>query len=135
MIVKLIKTEADHAEALARLGQLMDAAPDTPEGDELKLLATLIEAYEKERCPLPPPDPVEAIKFRMDQSNLKKKDLVRYIGSIDKVTGVLNGKRPLNLKMIRALHMGLGIPAESLLAQHAVPKRMANLPGRQAKTA
>ena len=71
MILKLIKTEAEHMEAMKRLSELMDALPNTPEGDELVLLAMLIQAYESEKYPLPPPNPIEAIKFRMDQSNLK----------------------------------------------------------------
>lgn len=111
MILKLIKTETEHASANKRLSALMDAHPDTPDGDELAPLTMFIEAYERKRFPLPPPDPVEAIKFRMDQSNLNKNDLVPYIGNLEKVTEVLNRKRPLTLKMIRALHNGLGIPA------------------------
>ena len=117
MILKLIKTETEYAVAKKRLSALMDAQAGTPEGDELALLAMLIEAYEREHFPLPPPDPVEAIKFRMDQANLKKKDLVPYIGNLDKVNEVLNRKRPLTLKMIRALHHGLGIPAEFLIVE------------------
>jgi len=127
MILKLIKTESEHMEAMKRLSELMDALPNTPEGDELVLLAMLIQAYESEKYPLPPPNPIEAIKFRMDQSNLKKKDLVPFIGNLEKVDEVLKGKRPLTLKMIRALHNGLGIPAEFLIAEgepkHA-PARM-----------
>ena len=130
MILKLIKNESEHTEALKRLSALMDAQPGTPDGDELALLAMLIEAYERERYPLPPPDPVEAIKFRMDQANLKKKDLIPYIGNLEKVSEVLNRKRPLTLKMIRALHNGLGIPAESLLAE-ATEKRT---PARMRRT-
>src|SRR5437773_2146813 len=131
MIVKLIKTEEEHAEALRRASSLMDALPNTPEADELQLLATLIEAYEKERYPLPPPDPIEAIKFRMDQAGLKKKDLIPYIGDLAKVNEVLKGKRALSLKMIRALHKGLEIPAEFLLAEPSVKRPVATLHGRR----
>ena len=112
---KVIKTDEEHAAALEYLDRLMDAEPGTPEGDELELWALLIEEYEKKRWPIAYPDPVDAIEFRMDQANLTRKDLVKYIGSASKVSEVLNRKRPLSLSMIRALHEGLGIPAEVLL--------------------
>jgi HTH-type transcriptional regulator/antitoxin HigA len=112
---KVIKTEADYREALAHLETLMDAAPNSPAEEELELLAVLIEEYEKDKCPIGLPDPIEAIKFRMEQQGLTRKDLVPYIGSQSKVSEVLNGKRPLSLSMIRNLEKGLGIPAEVLL--------------------
>lgn len=136
MLLKPIKTEADHRAALERLSSLMDAQPNTPQGDELAVLSMLIDAYERQHYPLPPADPIEAIKFRMDQSNLTKKDLVPYLGDPKKVSEILNGKRPLTLKMIRALHNGLGIPAESLIAErhiNPVTARMKRM--REKKTA
>ncbi|HLX62072.1 MAG TPA: transcriptional regulator [Planctomycetota bacterium] len=120
----MIKTETEYNAALERASALMDASAKSPEAAELELLATLLEAYESRRYPIGPPDPIEAIKFRMDQAGLKQKDLTPYIGSRSKVSEVLNHKRPLSLRMIRALHKGLGIPAESLLAEtHAGKKR------------
>lgn len=116
-MVKLIKTEGDYQEALARIEKLMDAEPGTPEGEELELLAALVEMYEDKHFLLDLPDPVEAIKFRMDQAGLTRKDLVSYIGGKSKVSEVLNGKRPLTLSMMRALNKHLGIPAEVLLKE------------------
>jgi len=117
MIPKVIKNDRDYEAALARIEEIMDAPPDTPEGDELELLTTLVESYEEKRFPIDLPDPIEAIRFRMEQAGLKQQDLVPYIGSRSKVSEVLAGKRPLSLKMIRALHKGLGIPAEVLLRE------------------
>lgn len=114
---KVIKSDADYQEALAHLELLMDAQPGTPEEEELDLFATLVENYEKEHFPIGLPDPVEAIMFRMDQMGFTRKDLIPYIGSQSKVSEVLNGKRPLSLSMIRALHEGLGIPTEVLLQE------------------
>jgi len=112
---KLVKTEADYEAALARVSQLMSARPGTSEGDELELWAHLVEEYEEEHYPIDLPDPIAAIRFRMDQQDLKAADLIPYIGSKSKVSEVLNRKRPLSLAMIRKLHSGLGIPAEILL--------------------
>lgn len=114
---KVIKTEYDYEMALAHLETLMDAAPGTPQEDELELFSILVENYEREHFPIGLPDPVEAIKFRMEQQGLSRKDLEKYIGSQSKVSEVLNHKRPLSLAMIRALHQGLGIPAEVLLQE------------------
>ncbi|CAG0962300.1 ImmA/IrrE family metallo-endopeptidase [Geobacter sp.] len=117
MIPKVIKNETDYEAALARIDELMDADPGTPEGDELELLVTLVELYEKMAHPIDLPDPVEAIKFRMEQIGLKQKDLVPFIGSRSKVSEVLSGQRPLSISMIRKLHEGLGIPAAVLLRE------------------
>ncbi len=97
----------------------MAAKRGTPEGDRLDVLATLVEAYEAKRFPLDLPDPVEAIKFVMEQRNLTVKDLVPYIGQPNRVYEVLNHKRPLTMAMVWKLHRGLGIPAESLIKQAA----------------
>jgi HTH-type transcriptional regulator/antitoxin HigA len=114
---KVIKTENDYEMALAHLETLMDAKPGTPQEEELELFAVLIENYERENFPIGLPDPIEAIKFRMEQQELTRKDLEQYIGSPSKVSEVLNYKRPLSLAMIRSLHEGLGIPAEILLQE------------------
>ena len=115
MDIKPIRTKADHRAALKEIERLMSARPGTPEGDRLDVLATLVEAWEKKRYPMELPDPVEAIKFRMEQSGLAAKDLVPMIGQLNRVYEVLNRKRPLTLQMIRRLHRDLGIPAESLI--------------------
>ena len=117
MEIKPIKTKADYRAALKKIETLMTARAKTPEGDRLDLLVTLVEAYEKKHYPLDLPDPVEAIKFRMEQMTLAPKDLVPMIGQINRVYEVLNRKRPLTLAMIRRLHRKLGIPAESLIKE------------------
>ena len=117
MINRLIKTEQDHEKALSRIEEIMDAKPGTAEIDELELLTTLVEMYEERCYPIGPPDPVEAIKFRMEQLGLTQKDMVPFIGSKSKVSEVLNEKRPLTLAMMRSLHKGLGISAEVLLKE------------------
>lgn len=115
MIPKVIKNEAGYETALARIDEILDADPGTPEGDELELLVTLVELYEKQVHPIDLPDPVEAIRFRMEQAGLKQKDLIPLIGSRSKVSEVLSRQRPLSIAMMRKLHEGLGIPADVLL--------------------
>jgi len=119
MDIRPIKSEHDYEHALARVDELMGADPDTPEGDELEVLATLVEAYEDKQFPIEPPDPVEAILFRMEEMDLTRKDLEPYIGSRHRVSEVLNRKRELSLNMIRRLHEGLGIPLENLIGKAA----------------
>lgn len=123
---RIIKTDQAHRQALERLTHLMDLdpTPDTPEAEEIDLLALLIEHYEQERYPIAPPDPIEAIRFRMDQMGLQNQDLVPYIGSKSKVSEILNRKRPLSLNMIRRLNEGLGISADVLIREPA--QRAAN---------
>lgn len=115
--IKLIKNEQEHSQALARLMALMDMSPEanTPESDEMDVLALLIEQYERVAFPMDKPDPIEAIKFRMEQQGLTKKDLIPLIGSAPKVSEVLNGKRSLSLNMIRKLSEGLGLSADILI--------------------
>ncbi len=115
MVVKPIRTKADHRAALKEIETLMSARQRTPEGDRLDVLVTLVEAWERKRYPLELPEPIEAIKFRMEQSGLAPKDLVPMIGRLNRVYEVLNRKRPLTLPMIQRLHRDLGIPAESLI--------------------
>jgi HTH-type transcriptional regulator/antitoxin HigA len=119
MNIKPIRTKADHRAALKEIEALMAARRGTPEGERLDVLATLVEAWERKRYPMDLPDPVEAIKFRMDQSGLTPRDLVPMIGQINRVYEVLNRRRALTLPMIRRLHQDLGIPAESLLRPSA----------------
>lgn len=114
---KILQTKADHAAALRHVEVLMDATPGSSEEAELELWTLLIENYESKHHPVPSPDPIEAIRFRMDQLGLKATDLTAYIPSKSKVSEVLNRKRPLSLNMIRALHTGLGIPAETLVQE------------------
>ena len=117
MNIKPIKTKANYRTALKEIESLMTARPNTPQGERLDVLVTLVEAYERKHFPLDLPDPVEAIKFRMEQIDLSPKDLVPMIGQLNRVYEVLNHKRPLTLKMIWRLHNQLGIPAESLIKQ------------------
>jgi HTH-type transcriptional regulator/antitoxin HigA len=113
--IRPIRNDEDHSWALARIEELMDSVPGSSAMDELEVLSQLVEIYERERWPIGMPTAVAAIKFRMEQGGLTRRDLEPYIGSSGKVSEVLSGKQPLTLKMIRALHRHLGIPAEVLL--------------------
>lgn len=115
MEIKPIKTETDYSEALLEVEKLMDAKLNTPEGDKLDVLVTLIEAYEEKQHPILPPDPVEAIIHQMESQELSRKDLVPLIGSRARVSEILNKKRSLSINMIRKLQEGLGISAEILI--------------------
>jgi HTH-type transcriptional regulator / antitoxin HigA len=115
--IRAIRSEADYAEALARIDALMDAGPGTPEGDELDVLADLVEHYEEKHVPMGYPSPLAAIQFRMEQGGLTPRDLIPFMGSRAKVSEVLSGKRALTMQMARALHANLGIPADVLLQQ------------------
>ncbi len=117
MKLKVIKNETEYEAALECIDMVMDAEPGSAEFDELELWAMLVDSYEQEVHPIGLPNPMEAILFRMDQSNLKQKDLVPYLGSPSKVSEVLSGKRTLSLSMMRNLHRELGIPAEVLLQE------------------
>jgi HTH-type transcriptional regulator/antitoxin HigA len=116
--IKPIRTEQDYRSALKAVSVLFDNQPDSlsPEFDFMEVMVLLIEAYEAEHHPIDPPDPVEAIKFRMEQKGLTAKDLEPAIGRVNRVYEVLNGKRNLTLPMIRKLHQQFGIPAESLIS-------------------
>lgn len=115
MHIKPIKTDQDYQETLASIHSLMDAKPDTQDGETLDVLVTLIEAYEARHFPIAAPTPIEAIKFRMEQMELNRKDLEPMIGTRSRVSEILSGKRTLTLKMIRKLHQQLNIPADVLL--------------------
>jgi HTH-type transcriptional regulator/antitoxin HigA len=120
MDIHAIKTEADYQAALAEIERLFDAAPNTPAGDRLDVLATLVEAYEEQHYSLPAPDPIEAITYHMESRGLSRRDLEPYLGSRAGVAEVLNRKRPLSLEMIRRLHTGLGIAADILIQPYAL---------------
>src|SRR5882757_8552565 len=111
--VKPIRTKRDYEAALREIERLWGAKLGTRDGDRLDVLATLIEVYEAEHYPMDPPDPIEAIKFRMEQMGLTRKDLEQLFGTRTRVAEVLNGKRRLSIAMIRRLHEKLGIPAET----------------------
>jgi HTH-type transcriptional regulator/antitoxin HigA len=115
MEIAPLKNRRDYRQALKEIETLMQARRNTPEGDRLDVLVTLVEAWEHKHYPLDLPDPIEAIKYHMEQNELAPRDLIPFIGSRNRVHEVLNRKRPLTLKMIQRLHAGLRIPAESLL--------------------
>tara|TARA_B100000767_G_C19731309_1_gene521804 strand:- start:1263 stop:1631 length:369 start_codon:yes stop_codon:yes gene_type:complete len=115
MNIKPIKTDGDYKAALKIIESLMMAKSDTPDGEKLDVMVTLVEAYEAKHFPMELPDPVEAIKFEMERKSLSVKDLEPMIGKSNRVYEILNRKRSLTLKMIWKLHEGLGIPAESLI--------------------
>ncbi len=122
MNIHPIKTEPDYEQALSEVEKLWGAEEGTKRGDKLDLLLVLIDNYENEHHPIDLPDPIEAIKFRMEQMNLSRKDLEKYIGSRGRVSEILNRRRSLSLSMIRNLHSQLHIPLESLIGetrQHA----------------
>jgi len=110
-----IHTDEDLDKAFERVDQLWGASPGSPEAEELEILSILIEKYEDQHYPIPVSDPIEAIRFTMEQKGLSQRDLVRFIGGSGRVSEVLNGKRGLSIRMIKKLHNGLGIPYESLL--------------------
>ena len=120
MDIRPIRTETDYQAALAEVASLLDAAPNTAEGDRLEVLTTLVEVYEARHYAISAPDPVEAIKYYMESRGLSRGDLERYIGNRARVSEVLNRRRPLSLSMIRRLHTGLGIPADVLLQPYTV---------------
>lgn len=118
MDIKVIKTEEEYDRALKRLEEIFHAPADTKEGDEAEVLTILIEKYEEEKYPIEAPDPIEAIKFRMEQMEMDNRDLAEIIGYKSRVSEIFNKKRKLNLKMIRNLHEKLKIPYESLLKDY-----------------
>ena len=116
MNIKPVKTEKDYNEAIQRIEKLWGAKKNSSKGDELDLLSTIVEAYEMKHFPILPPDPIDAIIFRMEQMNMTKSDIAKYIGSQSRVSEILSRKRQLTLKMVKSLYKGLKIPAEILLA-------------------
>lgn len=118
MTLKPIRTKKDYEAALKRLDEIFDAKPGTPQGDELEILSLLIERYENESTPLDFPDPIEAIKFRMEQLGYNQNDLAKVIGFKSRASELLNRKRKLTLEMIRKIHQSLSIPTEVLIQDY-----------------
>ncbi|MFC2110909.1 type II toxin-antitoxin system HigA family antitoxin [Bacteroidota bacterium] len=118
MEIKAIKTEDDYNKALNRLEEIFDAPVNSPEGDEAEILTILIENFEEEYYPIVAPDPIEAIRFRMEQMNMNKKDLAEVIGYKSRVSEIFSKKRKLSLNMIRKLHKKLRIPYDSLMTEY-----------------
>ena len=116
MEIRPIKTEQDYNSAIKRIEELWGSKKDTLKGDEMDLIVTLVESYEMKHYPIAPPDPIDAIKFRMEQMGMTKDDMIKYLGSQSRVSEILNRKRKLTLKMVKSLYKGLKIPAETLLA-------------------
>ena len=129
---KVLKTERDYQAALAHVESLMDKP--SPDEAELELWSLLVEKYEEEHFPIAAPDPIEAIRFRMEQAGLAPTDLQPYLQSKSKVSEVMNRKRPLSLSMIRALHRGLQIPAEVLVQESQAPYLSGSRKSRKART-
>ncbi len=121
MNIRPIRTEADYQAALKKIEELFDETPNSPQGDELEVLTTLVEAYEEQHFAIPAPDPVEAVNYFMESRGLTRKDLEPYIGNRARVSEILNRKRPLTLRMIQRLHLELGIPAEALVRPSQFP--------------
>jgi HTH-type transcriptional regulator / antitoxin HigA len=117
MNIQPIRTEEDYRAALTQIERLLDVKEGSPGEDRLEVLSILVEAWEDRHYPIDPPDPIAAIEFRMDQQGLTRKDLERYLGQRQRVADVLNRRRSLSLPMIRRLHEGLGIPAETLIRE------------------
>lgn len=133
MNIRPIKTEADYLATLKEIEGLLDAAPNSPEGDRLEVLTTLVEAYEEQHYSIPAPDPIEAILYHMESRGLTRRDLEPHIGNRARVSEILNRKRFLTLGMIQRLHRELGIPAEVLLQPYRIQKaraRKALLPNK-----
>lgn len=136
MQIRPIRTKEDHRAAVARIEELMGAAPESAEGDELDVLATLVDAYEAKHHAMDTPDPVAAIQFRMEQKQLTRKDLEPLIGSRARVSEILTRKRPLTLEMVRRVRGGLGISADLLISSAPPSKGGQTMPRvRPAKTA
>jgi len=120
MEIKPIRTAENYRNSLEQIHSLFDAEPDSPEGEQLEILVTLVEAYEAKHYPAALPDPIEAIEYHMERLGLTRKNIEQYVGGPSRVSEVFNRKRPLNLRMIRNLHKGLGISLEVLFQEYAV---------------
>ncbi len=120
MDIRPIKTKKDHANALKRIDQLMSAKANSPEGDELDVLVTLVEAYEAKHYAIDAPDPIAAIQHRMEALGMERKDLEPLLGSKSRVSEVLNRKRKLTMDMVRTLHVKMNLPAEALIQDYKI---------------
>jgi HTH-type transcriptional regulator / antitoxin HigA len=135
MKVAPIRTERDYEAALAEIEGLMDAEADTPEGDRLDVLVTLVEAYEARHWEIDPPDPIDAINLRLEQRGLSRRFLLRIFGTSGRVSEIMNRKRPLSVEMMRRLHHELDIPAGSFLRRPKRARGFRGTPKRRRKTA
>ncbi len=135
MQIRPIRTERDHEWAVARIGELMSARPGTPEGDELDVLATLVDAYEARHHAIDAPDPITAIQFRMEQQGLARRDLEPMIGTRARVSEILTRKRGLTLEMVRRVKFGLGISADLLIGAPAKAQMVSASRGGKRSTA
>lgn len=124
-LIKPIRNDEDHKNALAEIETLWDAAPGTPEADRLDVLTTLVEVYEEEHHPIPPPDPIDLLLHVMDARGLSRRDLEPFLGSRARISEILNRRRPLTLEMIRKLQSGLGLPAEILVQPYPMESKIA----------
>ena len=122
MEIKPIKNDVTYQAVLEEIERLFDAAPDTPDGDRLEVLTTLVESYEDKHYSIPLPDPIEAILYHMESRGLSRRDMEPFIGTRARVSEVLNRRRPLTMEMVRNLHKGLGIPAEILIQPYGTFK-------------
>ncbi len=136
MNIKPVKTDADYQAALREIESLFEATPNTPQGDRLEVLVTLVEVFEEQNYAIPAPDPVEAVIYHMESRGLTRKDLEPYIGNRARVSEILNRRRPLTLTMIRRLHSELGIPADALLKRYPTRpvKARKSLPSTRVQT-
>ncbi len=132
MTLRTLKTETDYQEALAEIDSIFDAELNTPEGDRLDILALLVEAYEEQHYPIPPPDPIAALEYYMESRGLSRRDLEPYLGSRARVAEVLNRKRGLSIEMIRRLHQGLGISADILIQPYSLSNQRIDEVSRKA---
>jgi HTH-type transcriptional regulator/antitoxin HigA len=131
MEIRPIRTDDDHAKAMRRIEKLWGAAPGSPEADSLDVLVTLVNAYEAEHHPIDPPDPIDAIRFRMEQRGLKNADMIPIIGTRARVSEILNKRRPLTISMIARLKESLGISADSLI--RAAPRSIRATPTKKVR--
>ena len=122
MDIRPLHNDTIYRETLTEIEGLFDALPETPEGDRLEVLVTLVEAYERKHFPILPPDPVDAIEYWMESRGLTRRDLEPFIGARGRVAEVLNRRRPLSVEMIRRLHTGLGLPAEVLIQPYPLQR-------------
>lgn len=125
MDIRPIRTSEDYEEALEHIQALFEAQPNTPEGDILDILTTLVEVYESQSHPIEPPDPIEAIMYHLESRGMTRRDIEPYLGSRARVSEILNRRRPLTLDMIRKLNNGLGIPAEILIKPYTIHRSAA----------
>jgi HTH-type transcriptional regulator / antitoxin HigA len=135
MNIKPIRTETDYEAALARIEEIFDAEPDTPDGEELEILAALVEVYEKKHFPVELPDPIEAIKIRMEDLGFDRKDLEDAIGSKGRISEILNRRRPLTLPMVIKLSEKLGLPTEVLAQSYPLENAKRRKPCDQRREA